>query len=96
MCIGHKNNFLQKYFGEIVFSKSSFPKTPELRFALQVLDLGCEKYFQKVYLKPIRCRTPINHKNIILKVIFLFYLKAFLWPEMVFNREKLFYCFKNI
>ena len=28
-------------------------------------------------MKPIRYRIPINHKNIILKVIFLFYLKAF-------------------
>ena len=29
------------------FSKISFPKTPELRFALQVLDLGNEKYFKE-------------------------------------------------
>ena len=28
-------------------------------------------------MKPIRYRIPINHKNIILKVIYLFYLKAF-------------------
>ena len=28
-------------------------------------------------MTPIRYRTPRNHKNIILKVIFLFYLKAF-------------------
>ena len=31
----------------MVFSKISFPKTPELRFALQVPYLGCEKSFKK-------------------------------------------------
>ena len=38
---------------------------------------GVWKIYQRVYLKPIRCRTPINHKNIILKVTFLLHLKAF-------------------
>ena len=40
MCVGHKKNFLQKYFGQKVFSKISFPKNPELRFVLQVLNSG--------------------------------------------------------
>ena len=44
MCIGHNSIFLQKYFGQKVFSKLGFPKTPELRLALQVLDLVYENY----------------------------------------------------
>ena len=47
MCIGHNSIFLQKYFGQKVFSKLGFPKTPQLRFALQVLDLGYEKAFKE-------------------------------------------------
>ena len=47
MCIGHNSIFLQKYFGQKVFSKLVFPKTSKLRLALQVLNLGHEKYFQK-------------------------------------------------
>ena len=46
MCAGHKNNFFQKYFGQKVFSKLGFPKTPELRLELQVLNLGHEKSFK--------------------------------------------------
>ena len=47
MCIVQYRIFLQKVFGQKVFSKFSFPKTPELRFALKVLDLGYEKYFKE-------------------------------------------------
>ena len=38
MCVGHKNNFLQKYVCQKVFSKLGFPKTPEFRHELQVLN----------------------------------------------------------
>ena len=46
-------------------------------------------------MKPIRYRIPINHKNIILKVIFPILFKSFfLRPEMVFNRENYFIVLK--
>ena len=48
-------------------------------------------------MNPIRYRTPINHKNIIFKSYLpILFKRFFLRPGMVFNREKLFYCFKNI
>src|SRR4051812_35502705 len=67
----YKINLAKKYF-----SKASFPKKL-IEVCTASAQLRAAKIFPKIYLTPIRYRIPRNHKNIILKVIFLFYLKAF-------------------
>ena len=96
MCLGQISIFTKYYFHQKAFLwiKLSNPSDEVCTTNPQIREFLLHQNF---YLKPIIKMTSKNYLIIILKVILLFYLKAFLWSQKWSPMtESYFYCFQNI
>ena len=85
----YKNNLAKKYF-----SKFGFPKPPGLRLHYQHLIWGMKNISKSIF-ETYQVQDSPKPQKYIFKSYFIILFKGFFFsPEMVFNRLKLFLCFK--
>ena len=78
MCIGPKTIFIKYYFGQLAFIQIRLYKTPKIEVCTTSPQIGWNVLHERLYLKPTRYKTSQNHQVLFFKIIFLFYLKAFI------------------